>query len=146
MVRAVDAATVGQFEPQRVVRLPRLPAAIEMRGFERDRDHSAELLRLTVSSPGQGGARNAGRKAEIVLDARRGSGLAAESALIQHEHRQAFGRGIDRDRKARGPGADHDHVVHDMAGIEFRRNAEAHTGLGIRRSFAPCRPGGTSRH
>ena len=114
--------------------LRRRAAAIEPRHFERDGDLGAELLRLGEGAAGQRLAGNAGGKAEIVLDARRGAGLAADGALIEHDHRQAFRGGIDRGGKAGGTGADHRDVI-DGLGVELRRDAETHRRL-RRRSAA----------
>lgn len=51
---------------------------------------NAELLRLVVGAGHQREARNPGRESEIILDARRSSGLAAEGAAIENDRRQAF--------------------------------------------------------
>ena len=71
-------------------------------------------------------------KAEIILDPRRGARLSAERALVEHDHRQALRRGIDRGGKPGRPGADHGDVV-DVVGIELRRDAQARCGLGVGR-------------
>ena len=76
-----------------------------------DRHFDAKLLRLVIGPCHQGQAGNAGRKTQIVLDARRRTGLTAERAAIQHEHRQTLGSRINRGRKTRRPGADDDHVI-----------------------------------
>ena len=62
-------------------------------------------------------AGDAGRKAEVILDPRRGAGLAAEGAAVEHQHGQAFGGGIDRGGKARWTGADDNHVI-EFVGID----------------------------
>ena len=77
----------------------------------------AELLRLVVGARHQRHARDAGRKAEIVLDARRGAGLATEGPAIEHDRRQAFRCRIDRRRQPGRPGADDRDVVELVASI-----------------------------
>ena len=68
-------------------------------------------MRLIVGARHQGHAGDAGREAEIIFDARRGAGLAAEAAAIEHDGGQPFGCGIDRGGQPGGPGADHRNVV-----------------------------------
>ena len=91
---------------------------------ERDGELGAEFGRLGEGAAGERLAGNAGREAEIILDPRRRARLAAERARVEHEHRQAFGRAIDRGGEAGGPGADDRHVI-DLVGIELGRDAEA---------------------
>ncbi len=107
-------------------------AAIEVRDLQRNGDLGAEFLRLAERAAGERQARNAGRKAEIVLDARRCPGLAAERALIQHDDRKPLGGRIDRGRETRRAGADHSHVI-GLGQIELGRDAETHAGFGIGR-------------
>ena len=57
-------------------------------------------------------ARDAGRKAEVVLDLRARAGLPARRAGLDHQHVQALRRGVHRRRQPRGSGADDDHVAH----------------------------------
>ena len=109
-------------------------AAIESLDLERNRDLDAEFERLVEGARGQGEPGDAGRKAEIVLDSRRGPRLAAERFGIEHEHRQAFRRRIDGGSEPGGPSADHGHVV-NLAGIELRRDAEANSGFSLGRAF-----------
>ena len=87
----------------------------------------AEFLRLDEGAAGQRLPGNAGRKAQIVFDARAGAGLAAERARIEHRHRQPFGGGIDRGRETGGTAADHRHVVEllDAPGWRSCRAASA---------------------
>ena len=63
------------------------------------------------SSRHQGQAADAGRKAQIVFDARRRTGLTAERVAIQREHRQTLGSRIHRGGETRRAGADDDHVI-----------------------------------
>ena len=104
--------------------------AIEPRHLERNGDLGAEFLRLVERAPSQGLARDAGRKAEIVLDPGGGSGLSAVRALVEHDDREALGGGIDRGREAGRAGPDHGHVVHDLR-VEVGRDAQARAGLGV---------------
>jgi len=67
--------------------------------------------RLVVGARHQRHSGDASREPQIVLDARRGAGLSAECAAVQHEDREPFGSGIDRSSEACWPGAHHGHVV-----------------------------------
>jgi hypothetical protein len=107
-------------------------AAVEPHRPERDGDLGAELLRLVEGAAGKRLAGDAGREAEIILDARRSAGLAAEGALVEHDHRQAFRGGVNGGGKTGGPGADHRDVI-DGARVEFGRDTQAHSGRGIGR-------------
>ena len=53
-------------------------AAVERGGAARQAVLGAELLRLAEGAAGQRGAGDAGRKAEVVLDPRRGPGLTSK--------------------------------------------------------------------
>jgi hypothetical protein len=77
-------------------------------------------------------AGDAGREAEVVLDPGRRAGPAAERALVEHQHREALGSGVDRGREAGGAGADHGDVV-DRPLVEVGGDAEADAGLGVGR-------------
>src|SRR4029077_8844047 len=63
--------------------------------FIRDRRLGAKFLRLVVSARHQGDAGNSRRKAEIIFDPSRGTGLTAESTTIEHEDGESFRRGVD---------------------------------------------------
>ena len=114
--------------PARAVRPPQSSSV----DFERNGDFGAEFLRLGEGAAGQRLAGNAGGKAEIILDARGSAGLAAESALVEHDHRKPLRGGIDGGRQPGRPGADHGDVV-DECRIELGRDAEADAGLGVAR-------------
>ena len=58
----------------------------------RDRELRAELLRLHERAAREELARDAGREAEVVLDPRARSGLAAGRAGLEHEHVEPLGR------------------------------------------------------
>ena len=60
-------------------------------GLVGDGHLDAELQRLVVGRRHQRHAGDAGGKAEIVLDPRRGAGLAAEGPAVQRQDRQALG-------------------------------------------------------
>jgi len=79
--------------------------------FIRDRHLGAKLLRLVVSARHQGDAGYASRKAEIIFDPSRGTGLTAKGAAIEHEDGESFRRGIDRGGKTGGSGSHYDNVV-----------------------------------
>ena len=120
-------AIVG--EPHRHVRARVSRRAFERRRLRRNQDLRAELLRLDEGASGQRLARDSGRKAEVVLDARAGTGLAAEGPAIEHDDAKAFRGRVDRGGEARRPGADHGDV-------------EQLVVLGRCR---PCRGGGRAR-
>ena len=64
--------------------------AVERLHRDRDQHLGAEFLRLVEGAAGERLPGDAGRKAEVVLDARAGAGLAAERARVEHHHRQAL--------------------------------------------------------
>jgi hypothetical protein len=111
---------------------PLRTAAIEPRHLQRDGDLSPEFQRLVEGAPGQCLAGDAGGEAQIVLDPGRRAGLSAEGALVEHEHREALGGGVDRGGEAGRARPDHGHVVHRLR-IEVGGDAKAHTGLGVGR-------------
>src|SRR5262249_41480262 len=104
--RAQDVATV---ERQR----ERATAARAIQRLRRHRDHDVgpELLRLRKGAARERLAGNARREAQIILDARARTGLAAEGARVEHGDREAFGRRIDRGRKSGRAAADDRNVV-----------------------------------
>ena len=87
-------------------------------------DCGAEFLRLVVGARHQGHAGDAGRKSEVVLDPRRGAGLAAERAAVEHQHGQSLRGGINRGGEAGGTGADDGHVI-DAVRIDRSHEADA---------------------
>src|SRR5678815_4417881 len=108
--------------------MARIVTAFELHSFVGDCHFDAELLRLVEGSAHQGHSRNSGRKAEVILDARRSSGLAAERAAVDGQYRQALGRGIDRCRQASRAGADHNSVIESI-GVERPDQADAPSEL-----------------
>ena len=78
----------------------------ELLDIDRADDRRAELEHLQHAARGQIGPAQSGRKADEVFDPRRAAGLAARPEPIEHQRRQAFGRGIDGGGNARRPGAD----------------------------------------
>ena len=77
----------------------------------RHQDLGAEAARLLQRAAGQLVARDAVRKAEVVLDPRRGAGLAARRLALDHQRAQALGGAVHRRRQPRRPAADDDGVV-----------------------------------
>ena len=71
----------------------------------------SELVRLVVGARHQRHAADAGRKAEIILDACRCAGLTAERAAIQHQHGQSLRRRVNRSGKAGRSRADDGDIV-----------------------------------
>src|ERR671935_1444853 len=59
-------------------------------------DHRAELSRLESRPPGELGAGEARRKAEVVLDPRARARLAARGEALDHERAEALRGGVDR--------------------------------------------------
>jgi len=55
-------------------------------------------------------AADAGREAEVVLDAPRRAGLAPQGRALDHERIEALRGAVDRRAQAGGAGADHDEV------------------------------------
>ena len=97
----------AKFHAQRTVAI----VTVEPLGLERNGELGAELLRLGIGAPGQGLAGDAGGETQVVLDAGRCAGLAADGALVEHQHREAFGGGVDGGGESGGTGANHRHVV-----------------------------------
>ncbi len=117
-----DALLVGQGEQE--ASAVRVDLVLQARGFVRNFHFDAELLRLRVGAGHQRHAGDAGRKAQIVLDAGRRTGLPAKRATVQHQRRQALGPGIHGGREPRRPGADDRHVV-DPVRIDRCHKADA---------------------
>ena len=87
----LDALAGGELDVARLV------AALELHRFVGNGDLDPELLRLAEGAAHQRHAGDAGREAEVILDPRRGAGLAAERAAVDRQHRQAL-RGRHRRR------------------------------------------------
>ena len=88
-------------------------AAIEGSGLRGNQDLCAEFLGLHVGAAGERLARDASRKAEIILDARACARLPAERPAIEHDHVQAFRGGVDGGGQPRRSGA-HDRDVEQL--------------------------------
>jgi len=101
-----------------------LRAAVQRRHRRRDQGLGAELLGLHIGPPGQGLARDAGGKAQVVLDAGAGAGLAAEGAPVQHQHLQALGGRVHGGGQAGRAGA-HDDDVEQLAVVRAVHHADA---------------------
>ena len=76
---------------------------VEAYHFTRNCSLDFELVRLVIGACHQRHAADAGRNAEIILDARRRAGLTAGRTAIQHQNGGALGSRVDRSRKARHP-------------------------------------------
>ncbi len=68
-----------------------------------DLDLGAEFEGLVERATDQRLTGNAGLKAEIVFDARRGAGLSNDCALVEHNDRQALGGAINGGSEPAGP-------------------------------------------
>ncbi len=102
---AITIVFALSLRPSRSVR-PSSPAApglraVERRRLRRDQDLGAEFLRLHERAAGERRAGNAGRKAEVILDARAGARLAAVRSAVEHDDVQSFGSRVDGGREAR---------------------------------------------
>ena len=82
-----NRAAVGELQAQRRASFAIGAAAIEPGNLQRNGDLGAEFQGLIESAPGERHARDASRKAEIILDPRRGSRLPADRPLVEHDHR-----------------------------------------------------------
>ena len=80
---------------------PRVPARSRAARLAGIKHLGAEFLRLHEGACRQRLPGDAGRKAEIVLDARAGAGLSAIGAAVEHDDARALRRRIDRGRRAR---------------------------------------------
>ena len=87
------------------VHLPRAPASMRV-DRARHEDLRAEPPRLLQRAAGQLVARDAGREAEVVLDPRRGAGLAARRLALDDDRAQALRRAVHRGGQPRRAGAD----------------------------------------
>jgi hypothetical protein len=86
------------------------------------REHRVEAARLERRVARQLRAGDAGREAEVVLDARARAGLSAGSPGLCHERAQALGAAVDRSRETRGAGAEHDEI--EAPAVDLRAQAE----------------------
>ena len=72
-----------------------------------------ELVGLNNGALRQLGSGDAGREAQIVLDAHAAAGLTPGPGPLQHHRVQALRGAVNRRGEARWPRADHDKIVHD---------------------------------
>ena len=103
-----DAFAAGKFQNKGRGVIVRCVEADHLVG---DGGLDAELMRLVISARHQRHSTDAGGKAEIILDARRRAGLAAERAAVQRQNRKSLGCRIDGSCKARRPRADDGDVI-----------------------------------
>ena len=75
-------------------------------------------------------AGDAGREAEVVLDAHAPSGLAARPDAFQHDRIQPLGGAVDRRGQPRRPGPDHDQVVRRL--LQRAADAQGIAKLAVR--------------
>ena len=87
-------------------------------------DLGSELLRLIVGTGHERHAADAGRKAEIVLDAGGSAGLATEGAAVEHQDREPFGGGIDGSGQS-GRAGPHDGDVIDLVRVDRAHETDA---------------------
>ena len=97
-------------------------------------------MRLVVGARHQRHAADAGRKAEIILDARRRAGLAAERTAIEHQNGKSLRCRVDRGGEAGWSRADNDDVVEPLR-IDRADQSDAARQLVLARiAQAPVRP------
>src|SRR5262249_60629528 len=106
--------------------------AEEARRRTRHGELGPELLGLYEGPAGQLLPGHAGREAEVVLDARARSGLAAGRARFQDEGVEALGCGVHRRRESRGSRSDDDDVAHGGGIVPERAHGEAVRDLLVR--------------
>ena len=82
-----------------------------------------EARGLGMGAASEVGACNAGGKAEIVFDARTGTGLPAGRQRFDDKGAQAFAGAVDPGSEARRTGADHDQVVEFLSGLDAEADA-----------------------
>ena len=90
---------------------------VDPRDRPRDQDLGAEPPRLLQRAARQLVAGDAGREAEVVLDPRRGAGLAAGRLALDDDRAQALRGAVDGRGQAGGPGADDHRVVLGRGGL-----------------------------
>ncbi len=102
---AITTARAFSVSPLRQIeREPwRSPLCRRLRDLIRDRHFGAEFLRLIISARHQRHAGDAGREAQIILDARRSARLSAKGAAIQHDAAKPFGPAYTAAAKPAGP-------------------------------------------
>ena len=98
----------------------------------RRRQARIELPRLRHRPARQLAARDAGREAEVVLDAAGRAGLASERRALDHERVETFRGAVDGGRQARGPAAD-DEQVDLLERLELAADPERAQDLAGRR-------------
>ena len=106
-----DGARADRFavvERERVRRV----LAVDADDGARQREPRAELLRLHLRAAGERLPRDAGRKAEVVLDLRARARLAARRHALDDDRLQSFRGAVDRGRESGRPGADDGEVEH----------------------------------
>ena len=97
----------------------------------RDEDFSAQPARLLQRAAGQFVAGYAVRKAQVVLDARRGAGLPAGCFALDDQRAQALAGTVHRGSQPGGPAADDQRVVDVLPGASLQ--AQPHGQLAHRR-------------
>jgi hypothetical protein len=94
----------------------------------RDGHLGSKFKRLVECPTGQRLPRDAGRKAQIILDPRRSAGLTAHGTVIENDRREAFRSAVDGCRQSGWTCADDGDVV-DLPRIYFGDDAEGGSQL-----------------
>ncbi len=131
---------VGKLEDVHGIGARALRRAVQPRDLGRQAELGPEFLGLRERAPHQRLPRHAGRKAQVVLDARAGAGLSSERGLFQDQDREALGRTVDRRREPGRARADDRHVVR-LGAEPGRHEAEGPRQLLLRRipEYRPAR-------
>src|SRR5262249_19225979 len=132
--------------------LDELGAAFDAQAADllRGKNFHAETASLCDGASSEIGAAKAGRKAEIIFDARAHAGLTAGSFALDHDRGKSFGRSVNGSREPRGSSAYDEEIIERCSCVgtqtEFcgkvglrrigKRGAVLKNGRGQRERFA----------
>src|SRR5262249_3884924 len=93
--------------------LDELGAAFDAQAADllRGKNFHAETASLCDGAASEIGAAKAGRKAEIIFDARAHAGLTARSFALDHDRGKSFGRSVNGSREPRGSAAYDEEII-----------------------------------
>ena len=127
-----DLPAIGELEDVHGIRARGFRRAVQPLDLGGQAELDPEFLGLRERAPHQRLPRYAGRKAQVVLDARAGAGLSSKRERFQHQDGEALGRTVDRGRKPGRARADDRHVVR-LGAEAGRHQAERPRQLVLRR-------------
>ena len=99
-------------------------SAAQFPGAAGDDHLGAKFLGLSISAPGQVLSGYSRREAQIIFDLRTGAGLSSGRGGFDHEHVEAFGRGVHGRGQSRRTRADNDHIA-NQSFVNLRIQAQA---------------------